>query len=145
MLQTFDGAIATNPFLTPQTSHIELYHPSIVDRLILCEHTERPYESYQIGQTTSNGRSLMGAIKLQGSNWKRQQWECNFLANAAQVTLFGSILQAQQDDTLTSRLIDRWQDVARPVINVWIDIDRQYLTISGGNNWFRLQFTLLEV
>jgi hypothetical protein len=145
MFITFEGSQSTNQYLSPQTSHLELSHPSLSDKLILAEWDNQPYENYQTGQTRSNGRSLLGAIRLQGDNWKKGQWEGNFLVKSAQSVLFEQLLQAQQDDTLPCNLIDRWFEGVVVTKNVWIDIDRQYLSLVAANSWFRLQFQLLEV
>jgi hypothetical protein len=145
MLFTWEGNTATNPYLSPATSHLELSHPSLTDQLILAEYDNKPYENYRIGQTRSNGRSLLGAIRLQGDNWKKEQWECNFLIRSAQSILFEQLLQAQQDDALPCNLIDRWFDGVVATKNVWINIDRQYLSLVAANSWFRLQFQLMEV
>ena len=145
MLFTWEGNTATNPYLLPATSHLELSHPSLSDRLLLAEYDNQPYQNYRMGQTRSNGRSLLGAIRLQGDNWKKEQWECNFLVKSAQTVLFEQLLQAQQDDILPCEIIDRWIDGVVVTKNVWIEIDRQYLTLAAANSWFRLQFQLLEV
>lgn len=145
MFITWDGSQATNQYLSPQASHLVLSHPSIVDQLLLAEHDDRPYENYRTGQTRSNGRSLLGSIRLQGGNWKKDRWECNFLVKSAQVVLFEQIVQAQQDDNLPAILVDRWIDGTVITKYVWIEIDRQYLSLVAGNSWFRLQFQVLEV
>ncbi len=145
MFITFDGAVATNQYLLPQASHIVLSHPSLTDSLLLAEHDDKPYENYRVGQTRSNGRSLLGSIRLQGNNWKKDQWECNFIAKSAQVVLFEQLIQAQQDDILPVTLIDRWIDGIAVSKSVWLDIDRQYLSLLAANSWFRLQFQVLEV
>lgn len=145
MLITWEGSTATNPYLSPATSHLELSHPSMSDRLILAEYDNKPYENYRVGQTRSNERSLLGAIRLQGNNWKKNQWECNFLVKSAQTVIFEQLLQAQQDDILPCSLVDRWFEGMVVTKNVWIDIDRQYLSLVAANSWFRLQFQLLEV
>lgn len=144
-LITWEGSTLTNPYLSPQTSHIQLSHPSLVDSLIFAQTDNQPYQNYRTGQTKADGRSLRGAIRLVGNNWKRDQWECNFLALAPQVALFEALIQAQQDDGLPVALVDRWIDGVVVSKNVWIDIDRQYLSLVAANSWFRLQFTLLEV
>ncbi len=144
-LITWEGTTATNPYLSPQTSHLQLSHPALADGLILAQSDNQPYQNYRTGQTRADGRSLRGAIRLKGDNWKKDQWECNFLALAPQVALFEDLVAAQQADILHVALIDRWIDGVTATKNVWIDIDRQYLTLVGANSWFRLQFTLLEV
>ena len=98
-LITWEGSTATNQYLSPPTSHLELSHPSVVDRLLLAQHDEKPYEYYPTGWVQANGRSLLGAIRLMGSDWKKDVWECNFLAVAPQVDLFNQLVQAQQDST----------------------------------------------
>ncbi len=145
MFFTFDGLTPTNQYLSPQTSHIVLSHPSLTDQLLLAEHDDKPYENYRVGQTRSNGRSLLGSIRLQGDNWKKDQWECNFIAKSAQVVLFEQLLQAQQDSTLSVTLLDRWIDGVVVSKSVWLEIDRQYLFLLAANSWFRLQFQVLEV
>ncbi|MGL4617882.1 MAG: hypothetical protein ACRCZS_02310 [Chroococcidiopsis sp.] len=142
---TFSGTTTTNQYLSPLTSHIELGHPSLVNKLILAECDDKPYENYRIGQTIADGRSLKGTIRLKGNNYKKEQWQCNFMAIAPQVALFEELLQAQQDDILPVNLIDRWVDGVVVTKNVWIDIDRQYLSLIDANSWWRLQFALLEV
>jgi hypothetical protein len=144
MLVTFVGTTAINQYLLPPTSHLELGHPSLVDRLLLAENDGKPYENYRIGQTQGDGRSLLGSIRLKGDNWRKNQWECNFLVLPPQVVLFEDLLNAQQDDLLPVTVIDRWIDGVVVTKNVWIQIDRQYLSIAGGN-WFRLQFQLWEI
>ena len=145
MFITFDGAVTTNQYLSPQASHIVLSHPSLTDQLLLAEHDDKAYENYRIGQTRSNGRSLLGGIRLQGNNYKKGQWECNFIANSAQVVLFEQLIQAQQDDILPVTLIDRWIDGVAVSKSVWLEIDRQYLSLLAANSWYRLQFQVLEV
>jgi hypothetical protein len=144
-LITWEGTTATNPYLSPQTSHLELSHPALADSLILAQSDSQPYQNYRTGQTRADGRSLLGAIRLKGNNWQKDQWECNFLALAPQVALFEGLIQAQQADILPVALTDRWIDGVVISKNAWIDIDRQYLSLVSANSWFRLQFTLLEV
>jgi hypothetical protein len=55
------------------------------------------------------------------------------------------MVQAQQDDVLPVVLVDRWQDGSGVTKNVWLEIDRQYLTLISPNDWLRLQFQALEV
>lgn len=143
-LVTFNGTTATNQYLSPTTSHIELGHPSLVNKLILAEHEDKPYDNYRIGQTVADDRSLKGAIRLKGNNYRKGQWQCNFMAIATQVALFEELLQAQQDDILPVNLIDRWTDTVITK-DVWIDVDRQYLSLIDANSWWRLQFMLLEI
>ena len=145
MLLTFDGSTATNPFVFPQTSHVELSHPAIADQLLLAEHTDRPYENYRTGQTRSDGRSLLGAMRLRGNSYIKEQWECNFLVVGSQVGLFEQLVAAQQADLLPCSIVDRWIDGRVKTSSVWIEIDRQYLALLVGTSWFRLQFQLLEV
>lgn len=144
MLITFDGSNDISKYVSPLISHLQFSHPSVTDQLLLAEHDDKPYENYRTGQTQSDGRSILGALRLKGGNWKKQIWECNFLAIGAQVVVFEQLVQAQQDDLLTVTAIDRWVDGFVFSKSVWIQIDRQYLSIVGGN-WFRLQFQLLEV
>lgn len=145
MLVTFDGATTVNQYLSPPTSHLVLSHPNIADQLLLAEHDDKPYENYRTGQTQGNGRSLLGTIRLKGDNWKKDQWECNFLVTPPQLALFEQLVQAQQDNVPTVTLIDRWIAGVTVTKSVWVQIDRQYLTIVAANSWQRLQFQLLEV
>lgn len=145
MFITFEGTQATNQYLAPSVSHIILSHPGLTNSLLLAQHDEKPYENYRTGQTQADGRSLLGAIRCKGGNWKKDQWECNFHALAAQAGLFEQLVQAQQDDILPVTLIDRWIDGVVVTKNVWIGIDKQYLSLVAANSWFRLQFQLLEV
>lgn len=142
-LITFDGSVLTNPYLS-DTSHLELSHPSIPDRLLLAESTDKPYEHYLFGWARANSRSLLGAIKIDSGFWLKDTWECNFLANYSQVDLFNQMLQAQQTGGSIT-LADRWIDGYPTTKTVWIDVDKQYLSLVTANSWFRLQFTLLEV
>jgi hypothetical protein len=142
---TFEGTVSTNQYLTPLVSHVQLSHPSLTDSLLLAEHDERPYENFRTGQTRSNERSLQGSIRLKGNNWKKDQWLCNFIVKPAQSLLFEQMVQAQQDDVLPVVLVDRWQDGSGVTKNVWLEIDRQYLTMISPNDWFKLQFQALEV
>jgi hypothetical protein len=144
MLITWNGATATNQYLSPPVSHLVLSHPSLGDQLLLSEHDEKPYEHYPTGWTQADGRSLLGAIRLKGDNWKKDVWECNFLVLVPQLNLFNQLLQAQQDSTPVT-LIDRWIDGAIVTKLVWLQVDRQYLTLVAANSWFRLQFQMLEV
>ncbi len=145
MFITFDGLTPFNQYLSPQVSHLVLSHPTLEDQLLLAEHDDKPYENYRVGQTRSNGRSLLGSIRLQGDNWKKDQWECNFIVKSAQVVLFDQLIQAQQDSTLSVTLLDYWIDGAAVSKSVWLEIDRQYLSLLAANSWFRLQFQVLEV
>ncbi len=144
MLITFEGATSTNQYLSPRVSHLVLSHPSLTDQLLLAQFDEKPYENYRTGQTQGDGRSLLGSIRLKGDNWKKDQWECNFLVTPPQVALFEQLVQAQQDDIFPARLVDRWFDGVETIRNSWIQVDRQYLSIAGGS-WLRLQFQLWEV
>ena len=145
MFLTFEGTTADNEYQTI-SSHIELSHPSTPSKLIFAEFDSKPFENYGSGQTRSDGRSLLGAIRLQGDNWKKEVWECNFFAKLPQVELFNNLIQFQQDTSFSVVLVDRWSDDgSEKTKNVWIDIDRQYLTLVAANQWFRLQFQLLEV
>jgi hypothetical protein len=145
MLITFDGSQATNQYLSPPTSHLILSHPSIVDQLLLAECDEKPYENYRTGQTQGDGRSLLGGIRLKGDNWKKDVWECNFFAVAAQVALFEQLVQAQQDNVATVTLVDRWVTGIVVAKLVWLQVDRQYLTVVATGSWYRLQFQAVEV
>jgi hypothetical protein len=144
MLVTWEGSTATNQYLLPPTSHLVLSHPSLVDALLLAQYDDKPYENYRTGQTQGDGRSLLGAIRMKGDNWTKNQWECNFVALAPQVTLFEQLVQAQQDDILPVTLIDRWVAGVAVTKSVWIQIDRQYLSIASSS-WLRLQFQCWEV
>jgi hypothetical protein len=144
MFITFDGSTATNQYLSPHASHLILNHSSVVDQLLLAEHEEKPYEHYPIGWTQSDGRSLLGSLRLKGNNWKKDVWESNFHANQAQVDLFNLLLQSQQDSSLPVSIVDYWKSA--PVTRqIWIEVDRQYLTTVATNQWYRLQFQCLEV
>lgn len=145
MLVTFEGSQSTNLYLSPPASHIILGHPSLANALLLSQHDEKPYEHYPTGWTQADGRSLQGSLRLKGNNWKKDVWECNFHATPPQVDLFAQLLQAQQDDILPVTLIDRWVDGLVITKSVWMQVDRQYLTLVAANSWFRLQFQLLEV
>jgi hypothetical protein len=140
---TFEGTASTNQYLSPLSNHILLTHPDVTDSLILCEHDDKPYESYPTGWAVGDGRSLLGSIRVRGSNWLKNVWEFNFICTPAQATLFNSLLDAQQDTVNTVELVDNWQST--PITkDVWIQTDRQYLT-TIGLEWRRLQFQLLEV
>jgi hypothetical protein len=145
MLITFDGSTTTNQYLSPSVSHLVLSHPSLADSLVLAEHDDKPYENYRAGQTVGDGRSLLGAIRLNGDNWKKDVWECNFIAALPQVALFEQLVQAQQDNVATVTLIDRW--VAGSVVTklVWLQVDQRYLSVVGSADWRRLQFQVWEV
>lgn len=150
---TFNGTEVENPYLLPllslrpPTSHIQLSHISLGDRLILAECDEKPYENYRTGQTRSEGRSILGSIRLRGNNWKKQQWECNFFVRGLQISLFEEMLEAQQNEIPPVILNDRWLSGAAvaPPRNVWLDVDRQYLSLVSPDGWHRLQFQALEI
>lgn len=142
MFATLDGSVTTNQYLN--TSHLLLTHAGLADILLLAEFGgDKPYENYRVGQTRADGRSLLGSIRLKGDNWKKDQWECGFIANTAQVALFEQLLQLQQDTSNNVVLTDRWTSTPS-IKNVWIDTDRQYLSTILVNQWYRLQFTLME-
>jgi hypothetical protein len=144
LIITFDGEIATNAqYINSKTSHLILSHAAVADSLLLSEYDDRPYEYYPIGWTKSAGRSLLGAIRLNGNNWKKDVWECNFHTTQAQADLFDSLLQAQQDNTPIS-IADRWK-TAPIVRQIWVDVDQRYKTAVATNEWYRLQFQALEV
>ena len=143
MFVTFDGAAATNQYLSPQTSHLIFSHPSVAHSLLLAEYDEKPYEHYPTGWSQGDGRSLLGSIRLKGDNWKKDVWECNFHTQQAQVDLFNQLLQAQQD-TSPVTLADYWNGALVPKL-VWLQVDRQYLTTVATNQWYRLQFQAWEV
>jgi hypothetical protein len=143
MLITFDGATATNQLLSPLVSHLELSHPSMTDRLLLAECDDRPYEHFATGWQNADGRSVLGAIRVKGGDWRKDVWQGNFLVGADQKVFFDGLLLAQQTTTAAVVLIDRFFDTAI-TRSVWINVDRQYLTVVGLG-WWRLQFELWEV
>jgi hypothetical protein len=143
MFVTLDGSVTSNQYLN--TSHLLLTHAGLADSLLLAEFSgDKPHENYRVGQTRADGRSLLGSIRLKGDNWKKDQWDCGFLASTPQVTLFEQLLQLQQNNASNVVLTDRW--TYAPIIkNVWIDVDQQYLSTVVTGQWYRLQFQLLEV
>jgi hypothetical protein len=144
LIITFDGAIATNQqYINSKTSHLILSHTAVADSLLLSEYDDRPYEYYSSGWTKSAGRSQLGAIRLNGNNWKKDVWECNFHATQAQADLFDLLLQAQQNSTPII-ITDHWKTtlVTR---QIWVDVDQRYKTAVATNEWYRLQFQALEV
>ena len=141
---TWNGTQATNQYLSPFTSHLVLGHPSLTDSVLLAEHDENPYQHYPTGWTKSDDRSLLGSLRLKGNNWLKDSWECNFLVLSPQVDLFNQLLGAQQVAGNVT-LIDRWIDGTVTTKLVWLQVDRQYLSLVAANSWFRLQFTCLEV
>ncbi len=140
---TWNGTKPTDLYVTPQTSHLILDHPSLPDRLLLAEHDEKPYEYYPTGWTQADGRSLLGSIRLKGNNWLKDVWECNFHAMPPQVALFNQLLQAQQASGSVT-LTDLWMGTA-VTKTIWLQVDRQYLSLVAANNWWRLQFQCWEV
>ena len=145
MFITWNGAQPINQYLSPPASHLVLSHPALPDSLLLAEHDEQPYENYLTGSTQADGRSLLGAIRLRGNNWRKDQWDCNFLVLAAQKDLFELLLSAQESGFSSVSLIDRWIDGVVITKLVWLQIDRQYLSFAAANSWYRLQFQLWEI
>jgi hypothetical protein len=143
-LITWEGSQPANQYLSPPTSHLVLSQSTLPDALLLAEHDNKPYEYYPTGWTTADGRSLRGAIRLKGDNWKKDIWECNFLVKLPQVTLFNQLLQAQQD-SIPVTVVDRWIDGIVITKAVWLHVDRQYQTAVAANTWWRLQFQCWEV
>jgi len=144
MFVTFDGSGATNQYLSPPVSHILLSHMTLLNTLLLTHHDEKPYEYYPTGWAGSDGRSLLGSVRIKGGQWLKDAWECNFLCTPPQVDLFNQLLEAQSTNTPVG-LVDRWVDGVVNTKSVWVDVDRQYLTMVAANSWWRLQFRLLEV
>ena len=144
MFNSFEGLLTANQYLTSGTSHLVLSHASFVDTLVLAEHDSTPYEYYPTGWTIANGRSLLGGIRLNGNNWTKDRWECNFHVTKSQYTLFNQLLQLQQTSTAVI-LNDYWDGNVPVTKNVWINTDAKYLTQYATRLWYRLQFQLWEV
>jgi hypothetical protein len=141
---TWYGNQSTNSYLSPAVGHLVLGHPSLGDELILAEHDEQPYQYFPTGWQRADGRSLLGAIRVKGGQWRKDVWLGNFLVKPEQLGLFNLLLAAQGADSLPVRLTDRWVD-GGVVRNVWINVDRQYLSLVAAKSWWRLQFELWEV
>ncbi len=145
MIITFEERTATNEYLTPPVSHIQLSHPDLNDSLLLAECDEKPYERNIEGWTQSNGRSLSGLLRLKGNNYRTNFWQCNFLVTALQVDLFNQLLVTQEYSPVRVQFTDRWVNGMDYTTGAWLDVDRQYLSVVAANSWWRLQFTALEV
>jgi hypothetical protein len=141
---TWQGTESANLYISPHTSHLILGHPSLTDQLILAEHDDKPYEYFPTGWQQADGRSALGAIRLRNGDWRKDVWQCNFLVQPEQVEFFNSLLNAQQSDVLPVTIDDRFLD-AVTTRQVWIQTDRQYLTMVAAKSWWRLQFELWEV
>jgi hypothetical protein len=141
---TWEGVVPFNQYLLPPVSHLVLSHPSQTDGLILAQFDERPYEHFPTGWQTADGRSVLGSIRLKGGDWRKDLWQCNFFVQAEQLAYFNAFLLAQQASSAPVSVLDRWLDV--PITrNVWMNVDRQYLSLVAAKSWWRLQFELWEV
>jgi hypothetical protein len=139
MFVTNDGTFAINP-LTVE-SCVLLSCTGIADTLVLSEFaTDQPYDLLVEGFDRSDGRSLTGSLRLKGNDYTPTRiWLLSFVASAAQLVLFRSILTVQATEQVT--IEDRWESTVLTA-PVWIDVDGRYATKRAGD-WL-LQFTAKE-
>lgn len=140
---TWEGVQPLNQYLSPPVSHLVLSHPSLVDELILAQFDEKPYEYFPTGWAVADGRSVLGTIRLKGGSWRKDLWQCNFFVKPEQLAFFNGLLSVQQADSLPVVLVDRWLDVG-VTRQVWVNVDRAYLSLVAAQSWWRIQFELWE-
>lgn len=140
MFVTNDGAFAANPITTEQGS-VLLSCTGIADILVLSEFaTDAPYDRLKEGFDRSVGRSLTGAVRIQGNDYNpARTWLLNFVASPEQLVLFESMLEVQLAQQVS--IDDRWQ-LPAIISNVWLDVDGRYASRRGYD--FLLQFTAKE-
>lgn len=140
---TINGSFATNP-LNPAEYHIQIMHPQVTDILVLAECADgtEPYARTTTGWPQAGDRNPKGMLPVTGSlDQLAQEWQCNFLVNRSQWTLFNQLMQAQQNTACT--LLDRFAG-ENDVKLVWLQVDQQYLTPYVMGRWWNLQFRALE-
>jgi hypothetical protein len=140
MFLTNDGAFTSNP-ITAEQGYLLLSCTGVTDILVLSEFaTDTPYESFKENFDQSAGRSLAGALRVQGGSYSATKiWLLNFVVGAAQLTLFELMLSVQNQEQVT--LADYWDStvVSSPVR---IDVDGKYSS-RRLDDWL-LQFTARE-
>lgn len=135
-----DGAFVINP-ITAEQGYLLLSCSGVADTLVLSEFaTDAPYEQFKENFDRSAGRSLAGALRIQGGTYAATRvWLLNFVINAAQLALFELILSSQAGQQAS--LVDYWQPIA-VICSVRIDVDGKYIT-RRADDWL-LQFTARE-
>lgn len=163
-IATFFGLQATNPYT--DTKLIQLAHPTVPHSLILAEFGEDGYQSNLQDWAKTDGRSLTGALNVNGQNFKpTYQIQASCTVVEVQLQLLEVLVLAQVSTGVPISLVDRYQKVTllpgalsspnwingSPVTgslgylegyaayNVWVDLDDNYRKDQGGG-WFLAQF-----
>jgi hypothetical protein len=140
MFITNDGAFAAN-VITSEQSYLLLSCAGMADILVLSEFvTDTPYELFKEGFDKSAGRSLTGAIRVQGNDYAATRaWALSFVVGAAQLALFEAMLEVQASEQVS--IEDRW-GVSALTAPVWLDVDARYAAKRAGD--YLLQFSARE-
>jgi hypothetical protein len=162
---------STNP-VTAQ-KQIRLAHPSVVDSLVIHSFPDPNdgYKSSLSGWRKADGRSLTGALKVQGAGYAPPPtWQISANVTPTMVNIFTAILRAQKYTSIPVSLVDMFEKIEYiagqmdepawisgypetgprglptgfAAYNVVLDVDTSYKT-SRSNNRFLLQFSALQV
>lgn len=171
-------AIAGVDFYSPTNpvtafKRIVLAHASVADSLVIHSFPDptNGYQSSLSGWRKTDGRSLTGALKVQGAGYAPPpEWQISCNATPTMVNVFTAILRAQKYTSIPVSLSDYFEKIeyiagqmnvpswlsGYPVTNarglpegyaaynVVLDVDRSYKTIRS-NSRILLQFSALQV
>jgi hypothetical protein len=141
MFVAWDGTFPNNPYQVGE-SHLLLF-AGFSDILVVAELEDLNGYSHGFADFhRSAGRSLRGALRVQGSHSAKQFWQLSVLVNGEQVNLFHNLLEAQQNGEPI--VIEDYFSGSIGGLSVWIDVDARYLTPVSHQGWWRLQFAALE-
>ena len=136
MFVSFRGTTAGFPYPSDQ-AFIILSHPSVSDVLVLSQFDSEPYSRTLQGFPQSDGRSLMGSLKISGGSYiPVPEWDLNLLIKPPQLVLFESLLNAQRIGPVTLQDGFTRGDAS----TVWLDVDDRYATPNGSLLVYKLQF-----
>jgi hypothetical protein len=152
---------------------IQLAHPSVADSLVIHSFPDPNdgYKSSLSGWRKADGRSLTGALKVQGAGYAPPStWQISANVTPVMITIFTALLKAQKYYSTPVALADLFERIEYiagqmdepnwlpgfPITgprglptgyasyNVVLDVDTNYKT-SRSNNRFLLQFSALQV
>jgi hypothetical protein len=145
MFISFSGEGATPP--PTSVFHIMIAHPGSAATLVLDRQKDgvAGYDRVRGGFLTSeDDRSITGGLAFKGNrNALKTEWQGDFLVRRTQFELFEKLLLLQQNTNIPLSLLDRFNGES-DAKNVWIDVDKKWLTPVIMGRWWQLQFRARE-
>jgi hypothetical protein len=142
---TLKGPLVANPHNpAARDSHLLVSCATVADTIVLFEFAngQTPYQGYNTGYDSSDGRSLAGAIRTKGGNYPpKKRLELAFMVSDAMVAAFEAMVEAQRQGQQIT-VIDSW-DLPAITRIMWIDVADRYRTKIMGDRHL-LQFSAWE-